>query len=130
MEPQVIHTVKNHSAEGETAKAEVEYKFPSGEMLTAWYTLDRNGLGIKVSGSETVRVLLPAFKFNGKDYSTISLKDNVLEISFEGYVCRYTVSGGTIVALNRPARNRNGHYESYAAEGGRELKIQVTIEKI
>ena len=110
-------------------KTEIEYKYPSGEKLAAWYTLDRNGLGIKVSGSETLRILLPAFTFNGKDYSKITLKEGVLEVEFEGYICRYTVLDGTIIALDRPARNRNGHYETYAAEGSSGLRVQISIEK-
>lgn len=130
VEKDVVHTIKNHFAKGETAGAEVEYNFPAGQKLRAWYTLDRDGLRIKVSGSETVRLLLPAFKFNGKDYSKITLKEGVLEVEFEGYVCRYTVLDGTIIALDRPARNRNGHYESYAAEGSSGLRVQVSIEKL
>ena len=129
VEKDVVHTIRKHSAEGETANAEIEYKYPSGEKLAAWYTLDRNGLGIKVSGSETLRILLPAFKFNGKDYSKITLKEGVLEVEFEGYICRYTVLDGTIIALDRPARNRNGHYETYAAEGSSGLRVQISIEK-
>ena len=127
---EMVHIIKNHSAKGETAGAEIEYLFPTGEKLRSWYTLDRDGMSIKVSGSETVRILLPAFKFNGKDYSKITLKDGVLEIEFEGYVCRYTVLDGTIIALDRPARNRNGHYESYAAEGCSGLRIRISIEKL
>ena len=85
---------------------------------------------IKLSGKDTLRCLLPAFKFNGEERTKITHKGNVLAIEFGGYVCRYTVTGGTITKLKRPARNRNGHYDTFAAEGKDGLTIQIAIEKL
>ena len=129
VEQEVIHTVKSHSASGETAKAEVECKFPGGQTVASSYVLDKNGLQIKISGKDKVRCLLPVFRFNGEENTKVTQKENVLGIEFGGYVCRYTVTGGTIMDLKRPARNRNGHYDTFAAEGKDGLTVQIAIEK-
>lgn len=125
----VIHKIKSHSASGETAQSEIECTFGS-KTLVSKYVLDKNGLDVTVSGGEKICCLLPVFKFNGEKYSEVILKENVLEVIFNGYVCRYTVSDGTLRDLKRPARNRNGHYDTFAAEGANSLKIHIEIEKI
>lgn len=128
-EAKVSHTVKSHFAKGETAGAEIECSFPDGKTVSSSYLLDRNGLQIRMTGSDRLRCLLPVFRFNGKDRTKVNQTENVLEVIFGGYVCRYTVLNGTIIDLNRPARNRNGHYDTFAAEGGDGLTVQISIEK-
>jgi hypothetical protein len=128
VEENVIHTVKSHSASGETAQAEIECNFGK-QNLVSKYVLDKSGLKVTVSGEEKVCCLLPVFKFDGEKYSKVTLKENILEIELGGYVCRYAVTGGTIRDLKRPARNRNGHYDTFAAEGESGLTIQISIEK-
>ena len=126
----VRHTVKTHQAAGETASAEIETVFPNGKKLLTSYTLDKNGMKIKTTGADTLRCLLPVFRFNGKDHTQVTLNGNVLEVKFNGAVCRYTVINGNILDLKRPARNRNGHYDTFAAEGGDGLTVQITLEKL
>ena len=126
----VRHQVKKHSSAGETAAAEVECVFPNGETVTSCFSLDRDGLQMKISGAGALRCLLPVFRFNGKEYTHVTLNGNTLEVSYNGYCCRYTVSGGEIIDLKSAARNRNGHYDTFAAEGKDTLTVQITIEKM
>lgn len=127
---QVRHVVKNHQAKGETAGTEVKCIFSGKKSVVTKYKLDSNGLNIKMSGDGAIRCLLPVFRFNGADRTQVTLKKNVLEVAFNGYVCRYTVKGGTILDLKRPARNRSGHYDTFAAEGNGTVTVQVAIEKL
>jgi hypothetical protein len=124
------HIVKSHQAAGETAAASVECVFPGGETVQCDYLLNKDGLEVTLSGKGSLRCLLPVFRFNGREYTQVTAKDNSLEVVFNGWMCRYTVENGSISDLNLPARNRNGHYDSFAAEGNGGLKVQIAIEKI
>ena len=126
----VRHTVKSHLGTGKTAKAEIECTFAKGKKVLTNYTLNSKGLEIKISGNDKLRCLLPVFRFNGEENTKVTQKEKVLEIEFGGYVCRYTVTGGTISDLKRPARNRNGHYDTFAAEGKDGLTVHIAIEKL
>ena len=76
------------------------------------------------------RIAKGKFTLNGKEYTHVTLNGNTLEVSYNGYCCRYTVSGGEIIDLKSAARNRNGHYDTFAAEGKDTLTVQITIEKM
>lgn len=128
-EKEVIHTIKALSAEGESSLMEVEYLFPSGEKLEARYLLNGNGMQIKIKASSPVRCLLPAFQFNGEEETKITSGKNHLEVHFKGFFCRYETEEGTIQKLDGSARNRNGHYGVFAAEGNGELTILISLEK-
>lgn len=124
----VRHQVKKHYSSGETAFAETECVFPGGEKVTNSFTLNDDGLQIEVSGSGAIRCLLPVFRFNGREYTQITQNGNLLEVSYNGHCCCYRVSGGEFIDLKRSARNRNGHYDTFAAEGQGHLQIQVVMD--
>ncbi|MBR7107715.1 MAG: hypothetical protein IKC89_04800 [Lentisphaeria bacterium] len=126
----VKHTVKSHSAQGNTANAEVECSFPGGETVTSSYTLNSEGLTIRLKGSNAIRCLLPVFRFNGETHTKVQQEGNKLTIEFEGYVCTCQVLNGTLKDLEKPARNRNGHYDAFAAEGKENLTVKISIEKL
>ncbi|MBQ8753636.1 MAG: hypothetical protein IJZ19_01250 [Lentisphaeria bacterium] len=123
------HIVKSHQAAGETAATSVECVFPGGETVQCNYLLNKDGLQVSLSGKGSLRCLLPVFRFNGEEHTKVTVNKNTLEVVFNGWVCRYMVENGSITDLNLPARNRNGHYDSFAAEGNGELKVQIAIEK-
>ena len=127
---EVVHTVKKHFAEGGAAEITMECIFPGGEAVSCDYFLDANGLQIEYSGAGSLGCLLPVFRFNGKTRSDVVQQGNELTVSFGDHRCTYTVFDGTIRNLNRPSRNRNGHYDAFAAEGAEHLKVRVVIEKI
>ncbi len=127
---QARHVVKSHKAKGETAYTDVECIFPGKKSVLAKYKLDNKGLNVNLTGDGEIRCLLPVFRFNGQERTKVTQKGNVLEIAFQGYVCRYTVKNGTIKDLKRAARNRNGHYDTFAAEGMNNVTVQIAIEKL
>lgn len=124
------HTVKAHHAEKNSASAVTECKFPCGKVTTCNYTLNRDGLQIEISGEGKLRCLLPAFRFNGAEHTNVLQKGDTLRIEYRGFVCIYKVKNGTLKDLKKPARNRNGHYDTWAAEGNDTLKVQISIEKL
>ena len=73
-------------------------------------------------------LMLPAFLFDGEKYTDIYLSDNILEISYSGWICRY-ISSGKITETDRLGRNRNGYYKAYITRGDGKISVSVTIEK-
>ncbi len=126
----VTHKVKSHKAEGNKVNAVVECVFPGGQAVNSRYTLSGEGLLVEVSGNDAVSCLLPVFRFNGETRTEVVQKGNMLTVGFNGFVCKFEVLKGTLKDLNRPARNRNGHYDSYAVEGSKSLAVKISIEKI
>ncbi len=93
--------------------------------LRADYKID-NGVKITVSGKGKVLQMLPAFSFDGESETKITLESNVLQIEYEGWICRYS-SDGVIKDLGITARNRNGFYRLFYAEGNDTLAVEIEI---
>lgn len=114
--------VLSHEHGDSFAKASLRYI----GNLTADYFVSAGGVEIKVKGEGHILHLLPAFSFDGEKETAITLCNNTLEIDYEGWVCRYTVNG-MIKETGRSAKNRNGYYKLYYAEGERELTVKIEI---
>lgn len=111
------------------AYGEVKNELENGALLTTSYKVDADGVLVKIKGSEGVACMLPAFFFDGEKYTEIKQSENELCVSYEGYVCRYTVNG-EITDTNTVTANRNGHYKKYVAYADKELTVGIKIEKI
>jgi hypothetical protein len=70
------------------------------------------------------------FRFNGETNTKVQQNGNTLTVEFEGFVCSYEVLNGTLKDLKKAARNRNGHYDAFAAEGKNSLTVKISIEKL
>jgi hypothetical protein len=81
-----------------------------------------------VRGEGEIGYILPAFSFDGQTSTDITAADHSLEISYMGWVCRYTTDA-EICELDRPARNRSGHYRTFIATGKNEINIKIEITK-
>lgn len=96
--------------------------------LRAEYKID-NMVEIKVSGENRVLHMLPTFSFDGESEAKITLENNVLQIEYQGWICRYSTDG-EIKDLCKAARNRNGFYRLFYAEGYETLNIKIEIIKL
>jgi len=99
-------------------------KYPNG--ITADYIITDKNVTIKLAGDGNVLHMLPAFSFDGECETRISTRNNVLEIAYEGWVCRYTANG-TIHDLGKTAKNRNGYYKIYYASSEHNLELKIEI---
>ena len=97
-----------------------------GEAVRAEYTITEKGVDIKVSGEGTVGLMLPAFDFDGENYTEISADANSLSVKYEGYVCRYETDG-LVEDIGTTAYNRNGHYRCFAAFGKNMVNVIISV---
>ena len=101
-------------------------KYPFG--IAVDYAIAEGCVHVKVSGKGALLHMLPAFCFDGENETQISLNENVLEIAYGGWICRYTASG-VIRDLGKTAGNRNGLYRLFCAEAESDLDLKIEIER-
>lgn len=112
----------------QTATAELLCCFANGIAVKGFYTVSENGVTVDLCGEGDIAFSLPAFAFDGETHTEITVAPNLLEIRYEGYVCRYETNGN-VVDLGFTAENRNGCYRAYAAVNNKALHVKITIEK-
>ncbi len=95
-------------------------------QLRADYKISNDGVNVTVLGDGKILHMLPAFAFDGENETSISLENNILQIEYEGSICRYT-SNGEIKELDKTARNRNGFYQLFYAEKENSLSVKIEI---
>ena len=122
------YELKDLCCDDRHAEAQLVCTFESGEQVEHGYSVSNNGVDITVRGEGEIGYFLPAFVFDGETETQIKVEQNTLEISYLGWVCRYSTSA-PILELDRPARNRNGHYRSFMTQGMNEIKIKIEIVK-
>lgn len=125
----VDYNVTETSACEGSAHAAIACRFEDGRTITADYKVSGDGVEIKLKGQGRIAHTLPAFSFDGEKHTDIILSDNALNIRYENWNCRY-VTDAHVVDAHRSARNRNGHYETYLADGENEINIKIEISQI
>lgn len=103
-------------------------RFACGRTAKESYTVNENGVEISVEGNGEIGYALPAFCFDGETEPEIIVSKHMLEISYEGWICRYTTTGA-VVDLNRTAANRSGYYRVFLASGQNKLDLKIEITK-
>jgi hypothetical protein len=101
-------------------------KYPFG--ITADYDISDTGIIVRLTGGGSILHMLPAFSFDGESETQINVCNNILEITYDGWICRYRADGA-IRELGKTARNRNGYYRLFCAEGHERLEIGIEIIK-
>lgn len=122
------YSVTSYSSDKESAYAVIDCEFDDGNTVSSSYTLNSNGVKIKVNGEGAVAFALPAFYFDGEQHTEITHNTNSLSIAYEGWVCKYTTNG-EIKNLGKTVRNRNGYYSAFYAEGKDTLEIKIDISQ-
>ncbi|MBO7303940.1 MAG: hypothetical protein J6V09_01790 [Clostridia bacterium] len=115
------------SCDARSAMTTATVRYENGASAALRVTLTADGLNV-TSLAEKPLLMLPVFLFDGQEYSVITHTENVLEINYSGFVCRYT-SSAKITETDRLGRNRNGYYKAYLTHGEGEISVNVAIEK-
>ncbi|MBR6373348.1 MAG: hypothetical protein IKS20_09215 [Victivallales bacterium] len=126
--PTAVHKIERHSAEDNSAQAEVTCRWPNGREVKSHYSLTENGLQITLAGQGRLGLMLPAFLFDGKEKSIVECSGKALTIHYHGWVCQYQLEQGeTILDTGRHGYNRNGHYGIFRADGKDALTVRIAI---
>ena len=121
------YKIKEYKADENSAFADIICRHNGAEVISK-YTLNENGVNIDVYGDGEVAFMLPAFSFDGETASEIRSTENILEIFYEDWICRYSTNG-SIADLKIRGGNRNGIYEAYFAKENKNLNVKIEIIK-
>ena len=110
-----------------SAYMKIKNVFEGGKTVFTDYGLDESGVRVDVRGDGEVAYMLPVFDFDGKGYTSVSVKDNTVEVLYDGWRCVYK-SDGKIIPTDLVGCNRNGRYKAYAAKGEGCLSVRIKIE--
>jgi hypothetical protein len=120
------HEALSTKTDKDSASATVICRFDDDRSVKEHYTVNENGVSIKVEGDGEIGYSLPAFCFDGEISPKITVGEHSLTVSYDGWTCKYTTSG-TIIDLNKIAANRNGHYRTFIAKAENTLDVKVEI---
>ena len=124
--PTSVYETLGRFADSERAEVEFKVTLEDKKSVFSKYELTENGVCVSVTGDGEVAHLLPAFYFDGEEYSEISFDKKCLEISYGLSKCRYTVDG-EIVCTSERACSRHGHYKVFYAKGNKSLLVKIEI---
>lgn len=114
-------------AKGDIAEAAFRCDF-GGDSTVLKCTLETDFVTVEAEAEDEAFLMLPAFQFDGESHTEISKEDNILEVRYKGYVCRY-ISSGEIADSGKIGCNRNGHYKLFYAKGMKNVSVQIEIER-
>ena len=123
----VKYELSELSADRDFAKCSFKCDFSEGNSLKSEFKATKAGVEIKICGNGGVACMLPAFTFDGENYTKINLYKNTLSVAYGGWVCKYTADG-EITETGMNGGNRNGHYRAYMATAKDSLNIKIEIQ--
>jgi len=138
----IEYEVLSLTEEETSARVALRCNFSLGLYVDSEYTVSEDGVDITLTGEGKIGFMLPAFYFDGEKYTEITARGNTLTVKYNGWACRYTVSGdicsemyrhttaGRVFAKDVIAANRNGYYKCYLASGEDTLKVKIEIIKL
>lgn len=88
--------------------------------------LSRRGLSMVLKGEGDLNMTLPALTSDGETETQITCDGKSLDISFNGWSCRY-VTDGSIHDSGLTCGSRNGHLKRFDACGHGKLRIRASI---
>jgi hypothetical protein len=103
-------------------------EFNNNKIIKENYLVNKNGVSITIDSDDEIGYVLPAFYYNGAEFTKINANKHTLTIFYEGFVCRYTTNG-EITDLNKVGANRNGHYKAFIAKGENSINVKIEIIK-
>ncbi len=103
--------------------------FSKNVRLESEYTVSQDGVEILVTGEGDIGFMLPAFTYDGTDYTRITSDDHTLCVEYKGYTSVITTDG-VIEDTGLVGANRNGYYRRFVCAGKDSLRIKIKIEKL
>ena len=116
------------SSDEKGAKAAFDVTLKSGDIVHSAYRVSEGGVEISLSGEGEIAHMLPAFAFDGENHTEISFDRKTLEVTYEGWTCRYTTDG-EIVDAEKTACSRHGHYKVFYTKATDNLSLHIEIFK-
>ena len=114
------------SASNGTARMDADVMREVEPCLHLSCEVSAEGVLITLSGEGDLALALPVFEFDGERTTTIRAAEKVVDVSLDGWICRYETNGA-IIDTGLVYGNRNGHYRRFEARRKGPLAVKVTL---
>ena len=104
-------------------------KAANGIKFTQKCVVSQTGIDVTVEGDGEVEILVPLFKFDGKNYTQQNVSEQTASVSYKGWKCCYNTDG-RFIYTEEVFANRNGHYDGYAVVGKNRVTLKIEINKL
>ena len=128
-EPGTEYTLVEQQVTDTEGKLLWQCSLPGGETYKECCTVSQAGVQLRFEGDGELCCRLPVFLWDGEKETAVTVSENSIEITLEGWCCRYETDG-TILDSSLRYANRNGHYQAYTLRKSRELNVRISIRKI
>lgn len=125
-EPGVTYTKLAETAGTDSASACFLCDF-GGKTANLSCQVNLDAVEVSASAQGAVALMLPAFAFDGSTATQITCNDNVLEIRYQDYICRYTATA-PVLDTGKRGFNRNGEYRLFYVRAAEQVSVTVEIE--
>lgn len=125
-EPGVTYTKTGETVTEDSVSVTMHCDF-GGKTAALQCHVVPESVNITAEAEDTAALLLPALAFDGKNAGEITCDGCLLEIRYQGYLCRYTASA-PVFDLGKRAMNRNGEYRLFCAKAAQKVSVKVEIE--
>lgn len=103
-----------------------ESLFMTKKECTLKLTREKNAL--RSDDGNDIAIMLPAFLFDGKNYSEVALHDRDASVTYAGWKLFYETNK-SLVDTAITLTNRNGHYRMFMAAGAKTVQVKIRMEK-
>lgn len=122
----VEYALKNETVTKDFVKVAFDCSKEGNYLFTTECTVSANGVEFAVEGNGEVEILFPAFYFDGKNYTDITVTEASVEIAYKGHKCVYTASG-MIEDFGETFENRNGVYKAFKVKGNNKVSLKTEL---
>lgn len=125
---QAEYTVNKKQLTNNELLIDYDCKLENGSIISHQCKVCNDGVELLIKGDGDLRILFPAFEFDGENYTTINQDNNSVKVLYKGWMCNYS-SENQVIDTNQIFANRNGHYKCFAVEGKDCISLKINIEK-
>ena len=106
--------------------ATFECQLRDGTEFTQVCKITNDGVELTAESCGEVSILIPAFYFDGRDYTVIKSDEHSVTVEYKGSVCTYTTNG-KISGGDKVYANRNGHYKGFKTRSYGSVTLKISI---
>ena len=88
--------------------------------------ITNDGVELTAESYGEVSILIPAFHFDGKDYTVIKSDEKSVLVEYKGSTCTYTTNG-TVSGGEKIYANRNGYYKGFETHAYGSVTLKISI---
>lgn len=125
----VKYTITEKDATENLASIVFDCEAENGIKFIQKCVVSQAGVDVTVEGDGDVEILVPLFKFDGKNHTQQAVSEKSASVFYKGWECCFKTDG-RFRCTEKIFANRNGHYDGYAVVGKNKVTLKIEINKL